>query len=68
MIDRFPTAKLIKSDYTNNRFTVEIEVMGDDGILMWLFSQGSKVKVLEPKSLKEKYVKELQKMMAQISE
>lgn len=65
VIDRFPTAKLIKSDYTNNRFTVEIEVMGDDGILMWLFSQGSKVKVLEPKSLKEKYVKELQKMLVQ---
>ena len=39
--------------------------MGDDGILMWLFSQGSKVKVLEPKSLKEKYVKELQKMLVQ---
>lgn len=64
VMDRFPTVKLIHSDYHNNRFTVEIEVMGD-GILMWLLSQGSKVKVIEPQSLKEKYIKELQFMIEQ---
>ncbi|KKI53901.1 MULTISPECIES: YafY family protein [Staphylococcus] len=61
VIDRFPTAKLIKKDYENNRFVVEIEVIGD-GIIMWLLSQGSKVKILSPLSIKEKYVREIQKI------
>lgn len=61
VIDRFPTAKLIKKDYENNRFVVEIEVIGD-GIIMWLLSQGSKIKILSPLSLKEKYVEEIQKI------
>lgn len=61
VIDRFPTAKLIKKNYENNRFVVEIEVIGD-GIIMWLLSQGSKVKILSPLSIKEKYVGEIQKI------
>jgi predicted DNA-binding transcriptional regulator YafY len=62
VLDRFPTAKLLKKDYDNNRFTVEIEVIGD-GILMWLLSQGSKVKILSPQSIKEKYMREINKIL-----
>ena len=32
---------------------------------MWLLSQGSKVKVLSPQSVKELYLDELQKMIDQ---
>jgi predicted DNA-binding transcriptional regulator YafY len=62
VLDRFPTAKLLKKDYDNNRFTVEIEVIGD-GIIMWLLSQGSKVKILSPQSIKEKYIREINKIL-----
>lgn len=62
VLDRFPTAQLLKKDYTNNRFVVEIEVIGD-GILMWLLSQGSRVKVLSPNSLKEKHIAEVEKIL-----
>lgn len=62
VLDRFPTAQLLKKDYTNNRFVVEIEVIGD-GILMWLLSQGSRIKVLSPNSLKEKHIAEIEKIL-----
>ncbi|MDT3994578.1 WYL domain-containing protein [Mammaliicoccus fleurettii] len=58
VLDRFPTAKLIKKDFKENKFTVEVEVVGD-GIVMWLLSQGSRVKVLSPKALKDKYIEEI---------
>ena len=62
VLDRFPTAKLIKKDYIHNRFTVEIEVIGD-GILMWFLSQGSRVKVLSPTDLKQKHINEVKKII-----
>lgn len=62
VLDRFPTAKLIKKDYIHNRFTVEIEVIGD-GILMWFLSQGSRVKVLSPIDLKQKHINEVKKII-----
>lgn len=62
VLDRFPTAKLIKKDYINNRFTVEIEVIGD-GILMWFLSQGARVKVLSPIDLKQKHINEVEKII-----
>lgn len=62
VLDRFPTAQLIKKDYINNCFTVEIEVTGD-GILMWLLSQGSRVKVLSPTDLKEKHIDEVKNII-----
>ena len=62
VLDRFPTAKLIKKDYIHNRFTVEIEVIGD-GILMWFLSQGSRVKVLSPIDLKPKHINEVKKII-----
>lgn len=61
VLDRFPTAKLIKKDYKENRFIVEVEVIGD-GIIMWLLSQGSKVKILQPQFIKKLYLEEIKKM------
>lgn len=65
VIDRFPTAKLLKKDYKNNQFTVEIEVIGD-GIMMWLLSQGKRVKVLSPPSMVELYQAEVNEMYKNI--
>lgn len=65
VIDRFPTAKLLKKDYSNNHFTVEVEVIGD-GIIMWLLSQGSRVKVLSPSSVVDGYYNEVTKMYKNI--
>jgi len=62
VLDRFPTARLLKKDYSNNRFVVEVEVIGD-GILMWLLSQGARIKVLSPQNLKEKHIAEIKKML-----
>ncbi|WP_436866222.1 hypothetical protein [Mammaliicoccus sciuri] len=44
-----------------NRFIVEVEVIGD-GIIMWLLSQGSKVKILQPQFIKKLYLEEIKKM------
>lgn len=65
VIDRFPTAKLLKKDYLKNHFIVEIEVVGD-GILMWLLSQGSKVRLLSPQSLVDSYQNEIKKIYRDI--
>lgn len=65
VIDRFPTAKLLKKDYTSNHFTVEVEVIGE-GIIMWLLSQGSRVKVLSPISIVDAYHNEVIKMYKKI--
>lgn len=65
VIDRFPTAKLLKSNKEENRYTVEIEVIGD-GIIMWLLSQGSRVKVLKPESIVAKYKEELEAMQSNL--
>lgn len=61
VLDRFPTAKLIKKDYKNNQFIVEVEVIGN-GIVMWLLSQGSRVKVISPQSVKNAYLDEIKKI------
>lgn len=57
--DRLPTSKVrIIGD---NKYLVTTEVIGD-GIIMWLLSQGSKIKVLEPKRLVEKIATEIKNM------
>lgn len=50
ILDRLPTARVIEN--YNKEFIIEAEVYGN-GIIMWLLSQGSKVEVLEPDSLRE---------------
>lgn len=50
ILDRIPTARVIE-EY-NKEFIIEAEVYGK-GIIMWLLSQGSKVEVLSPESMRE---------------
>lgn len=61
VLDRFPTARTIKTDHKNNRYTLEVEVIGD-GILMWFLSQGRRVKVLSPPSMVKKINDEIEAM------
>lgn len=62
--DKFPHAKLLQADYVNHHYLIEIEAVGD-GIMMWLLSQGSRVKVVSPFNMVEKYKHELKKMLEQ---
>lgn len=43
--DRLPTAKVLSEE--NGVYTVSVETLGEEGIDMWLRSQGDMVKVLE---------------------
>lgn len=49
ILDRLPTAKIMKQDDTG--IIIDAEVYGK-GIIMWLLSQGSNVEVLKPESLR----------------
>ena len=59
VLERLPTARVLSED--GDVYTVEAEVFGT-GIKMWLFSQGSKVKVLEPETLVREMQEEIKKM------
>lgn len=61
VLDRLPTATIIEQDF--NKFIVEAEVYGKEGIVMWLMSQGSNVKVLEPQSVVEQMKDELRLLL-----
>ena len=50
ILDRLPTARVIEQ--YDNECTIEAEVFGK-GVIMWLLSQGSKVEVLRPESMRE---------------
>ena len=50
ILDRLPTARVIEQ--YEHECTIEAEVYGK-GIIMWLLSQGSKIEVLRPESLRE---------------
>lgn len=49
VLDRLPTAQII--DKQDHEYTISAEVYGR-GIVMWLLSQGSRVEVLRPESLR----------------
>ena len=55
-----PTAVVL--DMKGNTALVEAEVYGGRGIIMFLLSQGSWVKVLGPDDFAEEYKAELKKM------
>lgn len=61
ILDRLPTAKIISQEETG--YIIEAEVYGN-GILMWLLSQGSRVEVLKPESMREEMKKVLTEMLA----
>jgi predicted DNA-binding transcriptional regulator YafY len=60
VLDRLPTARVISE--SKKGFVVDAEVYGN-GILMWLLSQGNRVEVLKPLSLREEMKRTLQEML-----
>lgn len=62
ILDRLPTAKIVEKN--GNTSIIEAEVNHGRGIIMYLLSQGSWVKVLSPQSFVEEMQEELEKMQA----
>lgn len=60
VLDRLPTARVIEQ--YDNECIIEAEVYGK-GIIMWILSQGSKVEVLAPDSMREEMKQALQDML-----
>lgn len=60
ILDRLPTARVTQQ--YDNEYTIEAEVYGK-GVIMWLLSQGSKVEVLRPESMREEMKQILQDML-----
>ena len=61
VLDRIPTARV--AEKKGSRYLISAEVFGS-GIEAWLRSQGSLVKVLEPKDLVERMRAEAEKCRA----
>lgn len=59
ILDRLPTAKILKQDESGTIFTAE--VFGE-GIKMWLLSQAEHVEVLEPAHFRDNISKTIRKM------
>lgn len=59
ILDKIPTAKIIEND--GNKYTLVAEVYGV-GINKFLLSQGSTIKVLEPKELIDELKEEIKKL------
>lgn len=62
ILDRLPTAKVVEKN--GNTSIIEAEVNHGRGIIMYLLSQGSWVKVLSPQSLVDEMKEEIAKMQA----
>ena len=60
ILDRLPTARVVEQ--YEHECTIEAEVYGK-GCLMWLLSQGDKVELLRPESLREEMKQTLLKML-----
>lgn len=60
ILDRLPTARVIQQ--YDNECTIEAEVYGK-GVIMWLLSQGSKVEVIRPESMRAEMKQILQDML-----
>ncbi|NFE81114.1 WYL domain-containing protein [Clostridium sporogenes] len=58
ILDRLPTAKVIEQ--CDDKYIIEAEVFGK-GIMMWILSQGSRLKVIYPNSLIEEIKNEIKK-------
>lgn len=59
-LDRFPNAKII--DTIDHGWLIEAEVYGK-GSLMWLLSQGDKIEVIHPVSLREEMKQTIKNML-----
>jgi len=61
ILDRMPTARVIECNKEKTEYTIETEVYGK-GIIMWLLSQGSKIKVISPTEIVDEMKAEIKKM------
>ena len=61
ILDRLPTARVL--EHYENGYKIEAEVYGK-GIIMWLLSQGSKVEVVRPNSMREEMKQILKDMLS----
>ena len=59
VLDRLPTARVISED--DGSYIIEAEVYGK-GVLMWLLSQGKRVEVLQPETMREEIKRTIQEM------
>ncbi|NFT91099.1 WYL domain-containing protein [Clostridium botulinum] len=59
ILDRLPTAEVI--DKYDDKYLIEAEVFGK-GIVMWILSQGSKIRVISPDYLVEEIACEVKKI------
>lgn len=68
VLDRLPTAEVRECEKGNSseshRYHVSAYVRGD-GILMWLRSQGSRVKILSPCKLREEWITDAKKLVTE---
>ena len=62
VLDKLPMAKVVEEK--EGVYTVKAETFGK-GILMWLLSQGSYIKVLKPQELREQWLNEVKHIMAE---
>lgn len=62
VLDKIPTARILEQN--GQRALIEAEVRGD-GVTMWILSQGSDVKVLEPEDFAATIKEKLQKALDQ---
>mgnify|MGYP002626720520 FL=1 len=60
ILDRLPTAKIIEKE--GNQYIIEAEVNNGRGLMMYLLSQGSWVKVLSPQSFIDEMRTEIDKI------
>ena len=60
ILDRLPTAKIVKQDEMET--LIEAEVYGK-GIMMWLLSQGSNIEIIKPDSLRQEIKQTLLDML-----
>lgn len=65
VLDRLPTARVIAEQ--DGSFVIEAEVYGK-GILMWILSQGNRIEVLKPESMREEIKKMLQETINKYQE
>ena len=60
VLDRLPTARIVEEK--EHQFTISAEVYGK-GILMWLLSQGSRIEVIRPESLRQEMKKKVEEIL-----
>lgn len=61
VLDRFPDSEIV--DKQDNKYILKVRAK-EQGLIMWILSQGSSIKVLSPESLVDKMQAELDKMRA----